>query len=93
MLRLFGVSLNEKKIAIKRCNYLFSLLLLLQIYFNATFYSIIFITNVLTSRHMVAFFDVYVNIALLDQWFVFFVSFLKILILKLNAKKIARFGF
>ena len=42
---------------------------------------------------MVAFFDVYVNIALLDQWFVFFVSFLKILILKLNAKKIARFGF
>ncbi|KJG32651.1 hypothetical protein C0W92_08815 [Photobacterium angustum] len=93
MLRLFGVSLNEKKIAIKRCNYLFSLLLLLQIYFNATFYSIIFITNVLTSRHMVAFFDVYVNITLLDQLVVFFVSFLKILILKLNAKKIARFVF
>lgn len=83
----------KKKLQLSDIIIFFRCFLLLQIYFNATFYSIIFITNVLTSRHMVAFFDVYVNIFVFNQCFVFVVSFLEILILKLNAKKIARFGF
>ena len=83
----------KKKLQLSDVIIFFRCFLLLQIYFNAIFYSIIFITNVLTSRHIVAFFDVYVNIVVFNQWFVFCVSFLEILILKLNAKKIARFYF
>ncbi|KJG38318.1 hypothetical protein UA32_10970 [Photobacterium angustum] len=83
----------KKKLQLSDVIIFFRCFLLLQIYFNATFYSIIFITNVLTSRHMVAFFDVYVNIFVFNQYLVFVVSFLEILILKLNAKKIARIGF
>ncbi|EAS66551.1 hypothetical protein VAS14_14579 [Photobacterium angustum S14] len=83
----------KKKLQLSDVIIFFRCFLLLQIYFNATFYSIIFITNVLTSRHMVAFFDVYVNIFVFNQCLVFVVSFLEILILKLNAKKIAIFGF
>ncbi|KJF92370.1 hypothetical protein UB33_20950 [Photobacterium angustum] len=83
----------KKKLQLSDVIIFFRCFLLLQIYFNATFYSIIFITNILTSRHIVAIFDIYVKIVVFNQWFVFSVSFLKKLILKLNAKKIARFGF